>query len=91
MHHALTPEQYAARQQAYAKLAELVRGVDQPTVVIVLDGEQAHIEIRVPGTEELEQMKQLGQKAYWALTLYLEEIDRMLRAAEAEKTADASG
>lgn len=87
---ALTPEQYAAQQAAYAPLEERVRGLDKPTVMVMIDGESAHVQIHVPGTEEVEQLRLTGQKALWALSLYLAELDRMLQAAQAEKTADAN-
>lgn len=76
------------RHQAYAALTRLAEEVQAPAVVIVVDAAhtESHVQISAPGVDDLAELKLIGQKALYALTLYLGQIDDQL-AGSADRTA----
>lgn len=86
----MTPSEYEEREKAYQQMAALVQGVDKPTVVIALHGPDAHVHIQVPGTDDLAELKLAGQKAYYALTLYLAELDVLIARQGMRKADDVA-
>ena len=77
------------RHQAYAALERLSAEVQAPAVVIVVDAAhtESHVQISAPGVDDLEALKLLGQKALYALNLYLMQIDDQLAAAHGPQSA----
>ncbi len=71
------------RQRAYAAMNRLTEDVQSPAVLILIDGEnvESHVQISDPTTEDLAQLKLVGQKALYALSLYLNQIDGLIAAA----------
>jgi hypothetical protein len=74
---------------AYAALQRLSDEVQAPAVAIIVDAErnQSHVQISAPGVDDLEALKLLGQKALYALSLYLGQLDEQLAAAGQPQTA----
>jgi hypothetical protein len=90
----MTPDAYHAREAVYGKLAELSDALKKPLVAVVLDGEEAHVHIEVPATQDVRDLILAGQKAYWALTLYLQQLGELAQreaaAGEARNSADGA-
>lgn len=94
MSRALTPDAYHAREAVYGKLAELADALQKPLVAVVLDGEEAHVHIEVPANDDIRELILAAQKAYWALTLYLQKLGELAQAdaagGVARKSADGA-
>ena len=76
------------REHAYALLERLTDELGLPAVMVVIDHghTESHVQINDPGTEDLAELKLLGQKALYALSLYIARIDEMLAAQAAAQS-----
>jgi hypothetical protein len=76
--------------KVYEKLASTADAFSPATcVVMVIDPDNAHVQVSVPGTEDPRQIYEAGQKALFALSKYLELFEPGL-AADARRKAQQS-
>lgn len=69
------------QQRAYRAMERLTEDLQKPAVVIVVAGDESHVQINDPTSERLEDLKLIGQKSLYALSLYLQRIDHAIEIA----------